>query len=122
MRKSNLLLSAFVMALSVLCSGNVFAHAFLEQSTPGAGATLPQPPAVVTIRFDSDLEPLFSKLIVKNAQGAQVSQGNGGVDPANPKVLSTHLANPGKGHYHVYWSVVGRDGHRTEGDYTFTVQ
>lgn len=117
-----LLLSASVMALSMLGSGYALAHAMPEQSTPGAGATLARAPATVTIRFDSALEPLFSKLIVKNAQGAQVSQGNGGVDPANPRLLSTRLANVGKGTYHVYWNVAARDGHRTEGDYTFTVQ
>lgn len=122
MFKLNLLLPVTAIALSVLCSGTAFAHAFPEQNIPGAGATLTQPPAVVSIRFDSDLEPLFSKLIVKNAQGAQVSQGNGGVDPTNPRVLSTRLASARKGVYHVYWSVVARDGHRTDGDYTFTVQ
>lgn len=102
--------------------GVALAHAFPEQDTPGAGATLAQPPAVVSVRFDSNVEPVFSRIIVKNAQGAQVSQGNGGVDPANSRVLFTRLANAGKGVYHVYWSVVARDGHRTEGDYTFTVQ
>jgi copper resistance protein C len=116
------LLSATVMTLFMLGSGYALAHAMPEQSTPGAGATLARAPATVSIRFDSALEPLFSKLIVKNAQGAQVSQGTGGVDRANPQVLFTRLAHVGKGSYHVYWNVAARDGHRTEGDYTFKVQ
>lgn len=115
---------SFIAGLMMLAvsSVDVFAHAFPEQNNPGAGATLTQPPAVVSILFDSEIEPIFSKLIVKNAQGAQVSLGNGSVDPRNSRNLSTRLMNAGKGVYHVYWSVIARDGHHTEGDYTFTVQ
>lgn len=110
------------LAASVLWAGEASAHAFPEQDTPNAGAVLTQAPATVSIRFDSELEPVFSKLIVKNAQDQQVSQGNGSVDPANTRILATRLTNAAKGSYHVYWNVVSRDGHRTEGDYTFTVQ
>jgi copper resistance protein C len=110
------------LAASVLWAGEASAHAFPEQDTPSAGAVLTQAPATVSIRFDSELEPIFSKLIVKNAQDQQVSQGNGSVDPTNARILATRLTNAAKGSYHVYWSVVSRDGHRTEGDYTFTVR
>jgi methionine-rich copper-binding protein CopC len=110
------------LAASVLWAGEASAHAFPEQDTPSAGAVLTQAPATVSIRFDSELEPIFSKLIVKNAQDQQVSQGNGSVDPTNARILATRLTNAAKGSYHVYWSVVSMDGHRTEGDYTFTVQ
>jgi copper resistance protein C len=113
------------LAASVLWAGEASAHAFPEQDTPSAGAVLAQAPATVSIRFDSELEPIFSKLIVKNAQDQQVSQGNGSVNPTNARILATRLTNvknAAKGSYHVYWSVVSRDGHRTEGDYTFTVQ
>lgn len=110
------------LAASVLWAGEASAHAFPEQDTPSAGAVLTQAPATVSIRFDSELEPIFSKLIVKNAQDQQVSQGNGSVDPTNARVLATPLTNAAKGSYHVYWSVVSMDGHRTEGDYTFTVR
>ncbi len=105
-----------------LASSPALAHAFPDHAIPGAGADLKQPPAAVTIYFDSELEPLFSTLIVKDAQGAQVSEGKGQVDAHNPMMLSTRLTVARKGTYHVYWSVVARDGHRTEGDYTFTVQ
>jgi methionine-rich copper-binding protein CopC len=110
------------LAASVLWAGEASAHAFPEQDTPSAGAVLAQAPGTVSIRFDSELEPIFSKLIVKNAQDQQVSQGNGSVDPTNARVLATRLTNAAKGSYHVYWSVVSMDGHRTEGDYTFTVR
>ena len=111
-----------VLATSLLAAAPAAAHAYPEQGTPGAGAVLEQAPTTVSIRFDSELEPLFSRLIVKNARNQQVSQGNGSVDPSNGRILSTSLTDAAKGSYHVYWSVVSRDGHRTEGDYTFTVR
>jgi copper resistance protein C len=116
----SVLVAALVLAIA--WSGPAMAHAFPEHSVPGAGETLTAAPAVVTIYFDSELEPIFSKLVVKNEQGVQVSQGNGSIDPKNQMVLETRLAAKAKGSYHVFWSVVSRDGHRTEGDYSFSVQ
>lgn len=107
--------------LFIFWAGRAFPHAMPEQSDPGAGAELRQAPPVVLIRFDSELEPLFSRLIVKDAAGKQVSDGNGTVASADARTLTTKLMARAKGMYHVYWSVVSRDGHRTEGDYTFTV-
>jgi copper resistance protein C len=116
-------LARLLLVLSVLwLPASALAHAFPDHAAPGAGAALAQAPAKVAIHFDSELEPLFSTLVVKDEQGAQVSQGKGQVDAHNPRVLSTVLTSERKGTYHVYWSVVARDGHHTEGDYTYTVQ
>lgn len=112
----------FAITFSLMHSVPVMAHAFPDHAVPGAGATLAQAPTVVTIYFDSELEPLFSTLIVKDEQGTQVSKGKGQVDDHNLMMLSTRLTNLRRGIYHVYWSVVARDGHHTEGDYTFTLQ
>jgi hypothetical protein len=98
-----------------------FPHAMPEKSDPGAGAELHQAPPIVSILFDSELEPIFSRLIVRNAAGKQVSDGNGTVASKDATTLTTRLTEHAKGTYHVYWSAVSRDGHRTEGDYTFTV-
>lgn len=110
-----------VCVLFALWATQAFPHAMPEQSDPGAGAELRQAPPVVSIRFDAELEPLFSRLIVKNAAGKQVSEGNGTVANRDSRMLTTKLTEHAKGRYHVYWSIVSRDGHRTEGDYTFTV-
>jgi methionine-rich copper-binding protein CopC len=111
-----------MLALSLMWSGLAMSHALPEHSIPVAGAILNKAPAIVTIYFDSELEPVFSKLIVKNEQGVQRSQGNGSIDPGNRRLLETKLLTAAKGTYHVYWIVVSHDGHRTEGDYTFAVQ
>lgn len=111
-----------VLSVSLTWAQASFAHAMPERSTPATGATLSPAPSTVTIRFDSALEPVFSKLIVKDDAGKQVSKGNGKVDPSNPTLLQAELSALPPGRYHVYWSVVSRDGHRTEGDYGFRVK
>lgn len=110
------------VALS-LWTGAATAHALVERSIPATGETLAQAPAVVSIVFDAELEPVFSKLIVKNEQGEKVSQGDGEIAPGNHKVLAARLApSAGRGAYHVFWDVIARDGHRAKGDYVFTVK
>lgn len=111
-----------LLIASCLWAGPAGAHALLERTQPGANATLKQAPEAVVIYFDAELEPVFSKLIVKNAQGAKVSAGNGEIVPGNRRALATRLSATQKGAYHVYWNVVSHDGHRAQGDYIFTVQ
>lgn len=95
------------------------AHAFPLHSNPPVGSEVQQPPKQVRIEFDSEFEPLFSGIEVRNAQGKVIS-GKSRAEPGDT-VLEAPLPPIGPGTYHVYWHAVGRDGHRTEGDYSFTV-
>lgn len=99
------------------------AHAFPSHSSPAVGATVDTAPHAVEIWFDSELEPVFSTLIVKNAAGHVVSAGKGEVDPKDHTLLETALpAKLAAGKYAVYWSVIAHDGHHTEGHFAFTVK
>ncbi len=111
-----------VLLCSIAWSGSVMAHAVPERTVPVAGEILSQTPQTVTMFFDSELEPLFSKLVVKDAQGVQISVGSGEIAAGNPKALAARLTTAGKGAYRVYWNVVSRDGHRARGAYGFTVR
>ena len=97
-------------------------HAFPQRSDPRVGSTVSGPVTSVSIWFDSDLEPLFSKIVVKNSSGKQVDKGDSHADPKNDALLIVDVTPLPPGAYHVYWSVVARDTHRTEGDFTFTVK
>jgi len=110
------------LALIALWPVGVWGHVFLERADPRVGATVGVSPDSVRIWFDGVLEPAFSTIRVRNASGNRVDKGDSHVDADNEKLLEVlllpHLA---PGDYKVIWSVVSRDGHRTEGDYTFTV-
>ncbi len=116
-------IAAFILLLT-LCGmpGYVCGHAFPDHSDPKVGATLSAPPAGAYIWFDGDLEPAFSKIIVQDASGKRVDQGNGRVNPSNSTLLEVGLPRLPSGTYRVIWNVVSRDGHRTTGDYSFTIK
>ena len=97
-------------------------HAFPERSDPPAGATVAVAPVLVRIWFDAALEPAFSSLRVQTARGQPIPHEEGQVDASNAALLTVRLPPLASGTYRVLWSVVARDGHRTEGTYTFTVQ
>ena len=111
-----------LIAAFIAWTAPAMGHAQAEREVPSAGATLSRPPALVSIYFDSELEPLFSRLTVRNVHGEKVSVGSGKVAQDNPRLLAARLSRLSKGTYRVYWDVVARDGHRAKGDYTFTVQ
>jgi methionine-rich copper-binding protein CopC len=114
---------AIVLLLAVvLHAGDTWAHAFPERSEPRVGATVRTAPTQVQIWFDGDLEPAFSRLAVTDGRGARVDRGDSQVDPQNRRVLRVDLPTIPPGTYKVSWSVLAVDGHRTEGDYTFTLK
>jgi methionine-rich copper-binding protein CopC len=79
-------------------------------------------PPAVRIWFDGQIEPVFSKLRVEDAKNRQVDKGDSRVDPADATILEVGLPPLPAGRYRVFWSVVARDGHRTEGDFAFRVK
>jgi copper resistance protein C len=98
-----------------------WAHGFPHHCEPKVGATVAVPPSRVQIWFDSALEPLFSSIRVQDVNGRRVDTGEGHVDTADPTLLETRVMPLDPGIYRVVWSVVARDGHRTHGDFTFTL-
>jgi methionine-rich copper-binding protein CopC len=99
-----------------------WAHAFPIRSDPKVGDTIESSPDIIKIWFDSELEPALSKLMVCNADGKQVDKQDSGVDADDPKLLKVSVPPLPSGRYRVIWSVGAKDGHRTKGDFTFTVK
>ena len=116
------LLLACCLVGASLMSVRAFAHAFPEKSFPQVGATVATAPKGVTIWYDMDLEDVFSKITVKDSNGSIVSKGDSQVSASNPRILHVDLKPIGSGTYTVYWSVIARDGHHTEGRFRFTVE
>jgi copper resistance protein C len=103
-------------------SGVAWGHAFPHHSEPKVGATVTVAPSRIRIWFDGALEPAFSSMHVQDANGQRVDKGDGHVDPADATLLEVDLTPLAPGRYRVIWSVVARDGHRTEGNFMFTIQ
>ncbi len=97
-------------------------HAFPDHSDPKVGSTVSISPGQVRIWFDGDLEPAFSTIMVHNMDGRMVDMKDGRVDRSDPTLLEVGLPRLSPGTYLVIWNVVARDGHRTHGQYTFTIK
>ena len=109
---------AFILLLS---TASAWGHAFPDHSEPRVGWTVPTPPVQIRIWFDGALEPVFSTIKVMNGDKQRVDKGDGRVNPSDNTILEVSLPPLPPGIYRVFWSVVARDGHRTEGDFPFTI-
>ncbi|MDO9710782.1 copper resistance CopC family protein [Paracraurococcus lichenis] len=111
-----------LLALSLLPRAAA-AHAVVVTSDPAAGASLPAPPRQVTLRFNSRIDHVRSRLLLVGPEGAQVP-----LEPApegEPTVLEARL-DPAPalapGAWRLRWQVLAVDGHITRGDIPFTLQ
>lgn len=121
-RKMKILTLFCLLAQFGLWSEVAFAHVFPERAEPSVGAVVDVAPGRVRIWFDGVLEPIFSRLRVQDEEGRQVDNGDSEVDNSNPNLIEVSIPSLPSGTYHVIWSVVSRDGHRSEGDYIFTIK
>ena len=89
---------------------------------PRVGSKIKASPEAVQIWFDGNLEPAFSKMEVYDESHRRVDEGSSRVDPSDAVLLEDGLPPLPPGRYQVVWRVVAVDGHRTEGDFWFTVE
>jgi copper resistance protein C len=115
-------MKSFAAALSwlllIVSTPVAHAHASLSHASPSGGSALGAAPQEVTLTFTDTLEAAFSKLTVTDANGIEVSQGKGQV---NGNVMRVSLKPLSPGIYKVNWRAVSTDTHKTEGNFTFSV-
>jgi methionine-rich copper-binding protein CopC len=109
------------LCATVATAGNAWAHAHPKSMVPGADATVAAP-AEVSITFTEALEQAFSSLTVRDAAGHAVANGKAEVAGATHTVMRLAVPALAPGVYTVQWVAVARDGHRTNGSYSFTVK
>lgn len=99
------------------------AHAHLKSSEPAAKTEVTTSPKQLTLTFTEGLEPAFSDVVLKDSQGAVVPTGKAVVSKSNGKQIVLPLTAPlAAGAYQVDWHVLSTDGHKTKGDYSFTMK
>lgn len=109
-------------ALAAACLlARAHAHAFLDHSEPGVGASVSIAPSEVKLWFTEDLEPAFSTVRVLDAAGKRVDRADARVDATERQVLRVSVQTLAPGQYRVEWRVVSLDTHVTQGDFAFRV-
>jgi copper resistance protein C len=111
-----------VCALFMGLQSTAWAHAFLDHSDPKVGSTVTNSPGEVKIWLTQEVEPAFSSIEVKNAQGEEVDKKDVHVDAKVKSLLEVSLPQLPAGTYTVIWHVVSVDTHRTQGQFEFTIK
>ena len=98
------------------------AHAFLDHAEPKVGSTVSNSPAEIKIWFTQNLEPAFSTLEVRDAQGQEVDKKDAHLDDKDRSLFLISLPPLSAGTYTVIWHAVSVDTHKTQGRFEFTVK
>jgi methionine-rich copper-binding protein CopC len=106
------------LSFAVAMAAPAFAHAHLSKSMPSPGTTVSGLSEVV-LTFSEPLEPAFSHIDVRDANGKSVEAGKSAVKDNIMRVPLTPLS---AGTYTVNWRVLSVDTHKTQGSFTFKVQ
>ncbi|PVZ82777.1 hypothetical protein C9426_28555 [Serratia sp. S1B] len=105
-----------------LFSQPLLAHAHLKTVIPAKDATVSPAPQVLMLNFSEGIELNFSKVKVSGADNQAVKTGKLVLAPDNNKQLQVPIETQlMAGKYHVDWHIVSVDGHKTKGQYSFTV-
>ncbi len=117
------ILATSAVLVAGLMSQQALAHAHLKTETPAADTTLKASPTELSLGFSEGIEPSFSKVMLKGPDKKVVKTGALALAANDNTQAIVPLTTPlGAGKYTVSWNVVSVDGHKTEGQYSFTVQ
>jgi methionine-rich copper-binding protein CopC len=108
-------------AVVLLASAPAFAHAHPKTMNPAPDSTIASPPSI-TITFTEAIEPKFSSLVVTDEKGKTFNTEASHIAPGDATTLTLALPPLAAGVYVVHWTNVATDGHRSQGEYKFTVQ
>ena len=121
MRKFSLV---FALALSVAAfSQQASAHAHLKNQYPAANASVEASPQALTLTFSEDIEPAFSGVEIVDGNQKVIPLAEAERAPRQHNQLIAPLQQPlTSGRYQVNWHVLSVDGHKTQGNYAFSVK
>jgi methionine-rich copper-binding protein CopC len=113
---------AILAAFLTLGPGAASAHALLQHAEPRVGARVAASPSQIRLWFSEGVEARFSAIAIEGADGKPIAEGAAVSDPKDREQLVLPLTRPlPAGAYRVRWHVVSVDSHKTQGDFTFTV-
>ncbi|MFG0229605.1 copper homeostasis periplasmic binding protein CopC [Achromobacter sp. 413638] len=101
----------------------LWAHAHVGTATPAKDAVLAKTPATVTLTLTEGLEAAFSSLTLQDAAGKTVPTEKSALAPGDNKTLVLPIGKDlPAGVYTVKWQALSKDGHKTNGAWSFTIK
>ncbi len=119
--RAALVLLAVVPAL-VFAAQPVRAHTILLSSDPPEGGTVSANVSTITLTFDENPQPGFSKVTIYDTKQRPVTTSTAPETGPTPNTLIVPVPTLGTDGYALVWQILSTDGHVARGAYTFTVQ
>ncbi|MTH48357.1 CopC domain-containing protein YobA [Intestinirhabdus alba] len=114
---------AFLFIAVVVTTPAVWAHAHLTHQYPAANAAMSTSPQALTLNFSEGIEPGFSGATLSGPNQEKIKTHPAKRNEQDKTQMIIPLGEPLKpGSYTVEWHVVSVDGHKTKGQYVFSVQ
>lgn len=115
--------SIVLMLAALLTAPAVLAHAHLKHQYPAADAEVAAAPQALTLNFSEGVEANFSGVTLTGPAQSLIETGKAKRNEKDQTQLIIPLNQPLKpGTYTVDWHVVSVDGHKTQGQYHFSVK
>jgi methionine-rich copper-binding protein CopC len=111
-----------LVALGVVASPIAFAHASLVASSPAKDQVLDAPPIEIHLSFNEHVEARYCSVKLVSAAGKYFDADRPHADKADPRSIAASVPVLRPGTYRARWTAVGGDGHKTHGDFSFTIK
>lgn len=113
--------STFLAFFAVLLTATAaLPHASPIRTSPPTNGTVQNAPREVSILFGEKVEVSADAIVVQDASGTRVDQGDAHLD-YNGRIVRTTVRPLSAGVYTVGWRVRSSDGHTAQGKFTFRV-
>jgi len=109
----------FIITSLLLMSGLVLAHSDLEKSVPENGMTVNQPLQEIVLIYTQPVKLVQFELIGSDHQTVDTHFKPTLEDQTE---FITQVNNLDNDQYTVLWTTMGSDGHKSEGDFSFTLK
>lgn len=110
----------FTLAVVLMSSQLMLAHAILVDSSPKQNSTVKGPDVDITLRYNVRIDGGRSRVQLIAADGKQTALPL--ARQASPDVLQCKASGLQPGTYKLKWNVLASDGHMSKGEVPFTVQ
>lgn len=111
--------TGLVVLFLLVFSSLSFSHTKLSDSSPTANATLESAPTELSLTYSTTVR--LMTLTVKNNLGETIDLGFK-PNASATKSFKYPLPSMSSGLYTVDWSILGEDGHKMTGNFSFSIQ
>lgn len=108
-------------AISIGFASQAMAHAHLKSAVPAADGTVKTAPSELDLTFSEGLNLKFSGIKVTGPDKATVKTGEGMLMNSGTTLMVPVTDKLPAGKYTVEWHALSTDGHKTNGNYSFTI-